>query len=89
MTSITAWPLFSHFGEAFGLSTHDCEIAQSACVRFNEANLVLPYPSDGFEPAKWPSRVRLHRVIKISKISIKYVYPLAAGADRGASATCR
>ena len=31
-----AWPLFSanchwgHFGEAFGLSIHDCEVAQSA-----------------------------------------------------------
>jgi hypothetical protein len=62
---MTAWPLFSatchqeHFGEAFGLSTHDCEVAHSACVGFGMERMVLDLIwSHGFESAMWLTRVR-------------------------------
>jgi hypothetical protein len=45
--------------------------------------------SHGFEPAMWPTQVRLDRMIKISKMTQDHDYPPAAEADREASATCR
>lgn len=79
--------------DAFGLSTHDCEVAHSACVGFGMERIMLGLiRSHGFEPAMADASTyesRLDRMIEISKITQEHDYPLAAEADRGASATCR
>ncbi|MBV9720869.1 MAG: hypothetical protein JO082_02985 [Mycobacterium sp.] len=51
---------YEHFCQAFGLSTHGCEVAHSACVGFGAERIVLGFiRPHGFEPAMWSTRVRL------------------------------
>lgn len=47
------------FGNAFRISTHDGELATTACVGFGLERLVLAlFSQHGFEPARWPSTMR-------------------------------
>jgi seryl-tRNA synthetase len=47
------------FGDAFHISTHDGEIATTACVGFGLERLVLAlFSQHGFEPARWPRTLR-------------------------------
>jgi seryl-tRNA synthetase len=47
------------FGHAFGIRTHDGEIATTACVGFGLERLVLAlFSQHGFEPTRWPVALR-------------------------------
>jgi seryl-tRNA synthetase len=47
------------FGDAFRISTHDGEVATTACVGFGLERLVLAlFSQHGFEPARWPPPIR-------------------------------
>jgi seryl-tRNA synthetase len=47
------------FGNAFRISTHDGEIATTACVGFGLERLVFAlFSQHGFEPARWPEALR-------------------------------
>ena len=47
------------FGHAFGIRTHEGEIATTACVGFGLERLVLAlFSQHGFEPRRWPRAMR-------------------------------
>jgi hypothetical protein len=47
------------FGDTFRISTHDGQIATTACVGFGLERLVLAlFSQHGFEPARWPPALR-------------------------------
>lgn len=47
------------FGQAFGIRTHEGEIATTACVGFGLERLVLAlFSQHGFEPRRWPHAMR-------------------------------
>jgi hypothetical protein len=47
------------FGDAFRISTHDGQVATTACVGFGLERLVLAlFSQHGFEPGRWPVAMR-------------------------------
>jgi hypothetical protein len=47
------------FADVFRISTHDGEVATTACVGFGLERLVLAlFSQHGFEPARWPPTIR-------------------------------
>ena len=48
-----------HFGEAFGIRTHDGAVAHSACVGFGLERVALAlFKTHGLDAARWPREVR-------------------------------
>jgi seryl-tRNA synthetase len=48
-----------HFGVAFGIKTHDGQIAHSACVGFGLERVALAlFKTHGLDLARWPAEVR-------------------------------
>jgi len=48
-----------HFGRAFGIKTADGEVAHTACIGLGLERIALAlFKKHGFEPRRWPARVR-------------------------------
>jgi seryl-tRNA synthetase len=48
-----------HFGQVFGIKTHDGAVANTACLGFGMERVCMAlFKHHGFDPEKWPSTVR-------------------------------
>jgi len=49
----------AHFGEVFGIHTHDGAVAHTACLGFGLERVVMAlFKTHGFDPKTWPADVR-------------------------------